>query len=49
MFSLLFSSTITRAQEIIKDSVIVPVKKVQPNQRQKIDGIVATVGYCFRF
>ncbi|MFQ3174156.1 MAG: peptidyl-prolyl cis-trans isomerase SurA [Flavobacterium sp.] len=43
-FLLLFSSTITRAQEIIKDSVIVPVKKTQSNQRQKIDGIVATVG-----
>jgi peptidyl-prolyl cis-trans isomerase SurA len=43
-FLLLLSSTITRAQEIIKDSVIVPVKKVQSNQRQKIDGIVATVG-----
>jgi peptidyl-prolyl cis-trans isomerase SurA len=43
-FLLLFSSTITRAQEIIKDSVIAPVKKVQSNQRQKIDGIVATVG-----
>ena len=43
-FLLLFSSTITRAQEIIKDSVMVPVKKTQSNQRQKIDGIVATVG-----
>tara|TARA_R110000868_G_scaffold36247_1_gene128725 strand:- start:4900 stop:6333 length:1434 start_codon:yes stop_codon:yes gene_type:complete len=43
-FLLLFSSTISRAQEIIKDSVIVPVKKVQSNQRQKIDGVVATVG-----
>jgi peptidyl-prolyl cis-trans isomerase SurA len=43
-FLLLFSSTITRAQEIIKDSVIVPVKKTQSNHRQKIDGIVATVG-----
>lgn len=43
-FLLLFSSTISRAQEIIKDSVIVPVKKVKSNQRQKIDGVVATVG-----
>ncbi|WP_367771737.1 peptidylprolyl isomerase [Flavobacterium sp. WC2421] len=43
-FLLLFSSTISRAQEIIKDSVIVPVKKIQSNQRQKIDGVVATVG-----
>jgi peptidyl-prolyl cis-trans isomerase SurA len=44
LFLLLFSSTITIAQEIIKDSVIVPVKKSQSNGRQKIDGIVATVG-----
>jgi peptidyl-prolyl cis-trans isomerase SurA len=43
-FLLLFSSTISRAQEIIKDTVIAPVKKVQTNQRQKIDGIIATVG-----
>jgi peptidyl-prolyl cis-trans isomerase SurA len=43
-FLLLFSSTITRAQEIIKDTVIAPVKKIQTNQRQKIDGIIATVG-----
>ncbi|WP_173857234.1 MULTISPECIES: peptidylprolyl isomerase [unclassified Flavobacterium] len=43
----LFSTTITKAQEIITDSVAVavaPVKKVQTNQRQKIDGIIATVG-----
>ncbi len=43
-FLLLFSSTIASSQEIIKDSVIAPVKKTQSNQRQKIDGIVATVG-----
>lgn len=43
-FLLLFSTTITRAQEIIKDSVIAPIKKVQSNERQKIDGIIATVG-----
>ena len=43
-FLVLFSSTLTRAQEIIKDSVIVPVKKVKSGQRQKIDGVVATVG-----
>ena len=43
-FLLLFSSTITRAQEIIKDSVVAPAKKIQSNQRQKIDGVVATVG-----
>ncbi|NGY36015.1 peptidylprolyl isomerase [Flavobacterium sp. XN-5] len=43
-FLLLFSSTITRAQEIIKDSVVAPVKKINSNQKQKIDGIIATVG-----
>ena len=43
-FLLLFSSTITRAQEIIRDSVVTPVKKINTNQRQKIDGIIATVG-----
>jgi hypothetical protein len=35
MFSLLFSSTITRAQEIIKDSVIVPVKESAPIKDRK--------------
>jgi peptidyl-prolyl cis-trans isomerase SurA len=43
-FLLLFSSTIIKAQEIIKDAVIEPVKKVESNERQKIDGIIATVG-----
>jgi peptidyl-prolyl cis-trans isomerase SurA len=43
-FLLLFSSTISRAQEIIRDSVVTPVKKIKTNQRQKIDGIIATVG-----
>lgn len=43
-FLLLFSSTITRAQEIIRDSVVAPVKKINSNQKQKIDGIIATVG-----
>ncbi|MFB0910735.1 MAG: peptidylprolyl isomerase, partial [Flavobacterium sp.] len=43
-FLLLFSSTTIIAQEIIRDTVIVPVKKVKTNQRQKIDGIIATVG-----
>jgi peptidyl-prolyl cis-trans isomerase SurA len=42
-FLLLFSSTII-AQEIIRDTVVEPVKKVKTNQRQKIDGIIATVG-----
>ncbi|WP_091164741.1 peptidylprolyl isomerase [Flavobacterium sinopsychrotolerans] len=43
-FLLLFSSVITSAQEIIKDTVIVPVKKIQSNGKQKIDGVIATVG-----
>jgi peptidyl-prolyl cis-trans isomerase SurA len=41
---LVFSSAITKAQEIIKDSVVAPVKKIQPGQKQKIDGVIATVG-----
>ena len=40
-FLLLFSSVITSAQEIIKDTVIVPVKKIQSNGKQKIDGVIA--------
>lgn len=43
-FLLLFSSAITRAQEIIKDSTVVSAKKIQSNQKPKIDGIIATVG-----
>jgi peptidyl-prolyl cis-trans isomerase SurA len=43
-FLLLFSSTTIIAQEIIRDTVVEPVKKVKTNQRQKIDGIIATVG-----
>lgn len=43
-FLLLFSSTVTKAQEIIKDSVVTPVKKIKTNQRLKIDGVIATVG-----
>jgi peptidyl-prolyl cis-trans isomerase SurA len=42
-FLLLFSSTTIIAQEIIRDTVVAP-KKVKTNQRQKIDGIIATVG-----
>jgi peptidyl-prolyl cis-trans isomerase SurA len=42
-FLLLFSSTTIIAQEIIRDTVVEP-KKVKTNQRQKIDGIIATVG-----
>jgi peptidyl-prolyl cis-trans isomerase SurA len=41
---LVFSSAITKAQEIIKDSVVAPVKKIQSGQKQKIDGVIATVG-----
>ena len=43
-FLLLFTSIIASAQEIIKDSVITPVKKVQSTGKQKIDGVIATVG-----
>jgi peptidyl-prolyl cis-trans isomerase SurA len=41
---LLFSSVVASAQEIIKDSVITPVKKIQSTGKQKIDGVIATVG-----
>lgn len=43
-FITFFLTTVTSAQEIIKDTVVTTVKKVQSNQRQKIDGIIATVG-----
>ncbi len=43
-FLVFFSSTVIRSQEIIKDSVVAPVKKEQSNQRQKVDGVIATVG-----
>lgn len=43
-FVLLLSSTVMQAQEIIKDSVITPVKKVVTGNRLKIDGVIATVG-----
>ncbi|UFH35488.1 peptidylprolyl isomerase [Flavobacterium acetivorans] len=43
-FLLLFTSTLISAQEIIKDSVVAPAKKIQTGQRQKIDGVIATVG-----
>ncbi|MBC5836363.1 peptidylprolyl isomerase [Flavobacterium muglaense] len=43
-FLVFFSSTLTQAQEVIKDSVVAPVKKVKSSQRQKIDGVIATVG-----
>jgi peptidyl-prolyl cis-trans isomerase SurA len=44
LFLLLFSSTVTIAQEITKDTAVAPVKKIKTNQRQKIDGVIATVG-----
>ncbi|MFV8375240.1 peptidylprolyl isomerase [Flavobacterium sp. LB1P62] len=44
-FLLLFSCVVTRAQEIIKDSAVVTTtNKIQSNQKQKIDGVIATVG-----
>ena len=39
---LVFTGGIMNAQEIIKDTVVTVAKK-QPNQRQKIDGVIATV------
>ena len=41
---LFFASLLTNAQEIIKDSVIAPIKKTQTAGKQKIDGVIATVG-----
>lgn len=43
-FVMLFASTVTQAQEIIKDSVVTPVKKEVSGKRLKIDGVIATVG-----
>lgn len=43
-FVLLFSTVVASAQEIIKDSVVTPVKKTQATGKQKIDGVIATVG-----
>jgi peptidyl-prolyl cis-trans isomerase SurA len=43
-FLLLFTCVTISAQEIIKDSVIVPIKKIQSTGKQKIDGVIATVG-----
>jgi len=43
-FLLLFSSFLTSAQEIIKDSAVDSIKTTQTNKRQKIDGVIATVG-----
>ena len=43
-FLLLFTSGIALAQEIIKESAVDTIKKVKPNQKQKIDGVIAKVG-----
>jgi peptidyl-prolyl cis-trans isomerase SurA len=43
-FLLLFSSGIAIAQEIIKESVVDTIKKVNTSQKQKIDGVIAKVG-----
>ena len=43
-FLLLFSSFLTSAQEIFKDSAVDSIKTTQTNKRQKIDGVIATVG-----
>ena len=50
-FLLLFTSVITSAQEIIKDSVIAPVKKIKSTGKLKIDGGNSNGGrlYYFRF
>ncbi|MES2747513.1 MAG: peptidylprolyl isomerase [Bacteroidota bacterium] len=42
--TVLLSFTFAEAQEIIKDSVKVNPTKVNSSKRQKIDGIIATVG-----
>lgn len=44
LFTLLFVFSYTEAQEIIKDSVKVTAPKVNSSKRQKVDGIIATVG-----
>ena len=43
-FLLLFSSGVAIAQEIIKESVVDTIKKVNSNKKQKIDGVIAKVG-----
>lgn len=40
---LVFSGVMT-AQEVVKDSTVAPAKRVQSNMRQKVDGVIATVG-----
>jgi len=43
-FLLLFSSGVAIAQEIIKESVVDTIKKVNTSKKQKIDGVIAKVG-----
>jgi hypothetical protein len=45
---LFFSTSITNAQEIIKDTVIVPVKKSANEPKTKKLMVSATVDYRFR-
>ena len=43
-FLLLFSSSITVAQEIIKENAVDTIKKSNTTHKQKIDGVIAKVG-----
>ena len=43
-FLLLFSSSITVAQEIIKENAVDTVKKSNTTQKQKVDGVISKVG-----
>ncbi len=43
-FLLLFSSSITVAQEIIKENTVDTIKISNSSQKQKIDGVIAKVG-----
>ena len=43
-FLLLFSSSITVAQEIIKENAVDTIKKSNTTQKQKIDGVISKVG-----
>jgi len=43
-FVLFLLNTAIHAQEIIKDTVVAETVKATPGQRQKIDGVIATVG-----
>ena len=43
-FLLLFSSSITVAQEIIKENAVDTIKKSNTTQKQKVDGVISKVG-----